>query len=69
VEFVIQVSESKGGKKFASEVSGPNGAYVQGRPRPTSTRDFGGREGGAGQQQQGGRRSNNRENRRDDYEF
>eukprot|EP00607_Mallomonas_marina_P001044 CAMPEP_0182427234 /NCGR_PEP_ID=MMETSP1167-20130531/16124_1 /TAXON_ID=2988 /ORGANISM="Mallomonas Sp, Strain CCMP3275" /LENGTH=92 /DNA_ID=CAMNT_0024609325 /DNA_START=159 /DNA_END=437 /DNA_ORIENTATION=- len=33
VEFDIEVNESKGGKKFATNVTGPNGSYVQGSVR------------------------------------
>lgn len=40
VEFEVSVDVAKGGKKAASNVTGPNGAYVQGAER--RTRDNGG---------------------------
>lgn len=59
VEYEVSVDASKGGKKFATDVTGPNGNFVQGARREGggdggrerggggSGRDFGGtREGG-----------------------
>ena len=33
VEYDVATDEKKGGKKFATNVTGPNGAYVVGAPR------------------------------------
>lgn len=43
VEFDVSLDESKGGKKFATNVTGPNGDYVQGAKREFND---GGRGGG-----------------------
>jgi len=50
VEFEVSTDESKGGKKFATNVSGPNGAFVQGARREFND---GGR-GGGGRDRDGG---------------
>lgn len=34
VEFEVLINEQKGGKKYAANVTGPNGAYVVGTTRP-----------------------------------
>jgi len=41
VEYDLATDEKKGGKKFASNVTGPNGAYVQGAPRRERQDSFG----------------------------
>eukprot|EP00428_Durinskia_dybowskii_P066200 CAMPEP_0170376144 /NCGR_PEP_ID=MMETSP0117_2-20130122/11552_1 /TAXON_ID=400756 /ORGANISM="Durinskia baltica, Strain CSIRO CS-38" /LENGTH=85 /DNA_ID=CAMNT_0010631295 /DNA_START=167 /DNA_END=424 /DNA_ORIENTATION=- len=33
VEYDVSTDPNKGNRKFASNVTGPNGAYVQGAPR------------------------------------
>ena len=49
VEFKIEIDERKAGRKYAVEVSGPNGAPVLGAPRPAmGTRDRGGYGGDGG---------------------
>lgn len=41
VEFDVSTDDKKGGKKFATNVTGPNGSYVQGAPRKEGRSDFG----------------------------
>jgi len=47
VEFDITDDKAKG-KRFASNVTGPNGAYVQGAPRREPSMGRGGGGGGGG---------------------
>jgi hypothetical protein len=45
VEFIIQTNDQRGGKKFAANVTGPNGANVQGSTRQGQDRpNRGGRQ-------------------------
>ena len=51
VEFDIEINEQKGGKKYAANVTGPDGAEVKGSPRtsaPPSRGGGGDRRGGGG---------------------
>lgn len=40
VEFEVSSDPSKGNKKFATNVTGPNGSYVQGAPRKDNNDRF-----------------------------
>ena len=46
VEFDIQINEDKGGKKFAANVTGPDGGVPEGCQRKGPGRSEGGRDGG-----------------------
>jgi cold shock CspA family protein len=59
VEFDIAEDDTRG-KRFAINVTGPNGEYVQGQPKPQ--RQFGGGMGGGGGGSYGGGRNYGNDN-------